>query len=354
MLDLDNITKFKNNIREILSRQEEYNLQELLEFIYENYSKRGKLDIKFNKIVVKCLLTKEKLPDGRQYYYLRSEEELSILNDVMYSMEIKFYSFDIFTGKVDLNAAYISNVHKNFMLGFVSGAYIMKLINTLFDILHVPSAYLVDAAVVKCDLDNKMMYLSLFKTLEKNRTFYQAYGYNPTLSPSLYPDYFSTKEQYDTVLKNKKKTILNWKVGDLYKQYMKLYKIIVKIIRDIGYKYVEIDCYHNTTKNIISDDYELYMLEGVNLSDLLLEYLKSVTKVLKILEPNKNKNFAKWITSSDCNLYNIVIDFLFGEQDHILYKIKYKKFTYSDEIMPICQQLKRLLQYSYYRRTLKY
>jgi hypothetical protein len=354
MLDLDNISRLKKLVKSIISQQDEYDLQEILASIHQKYAKRDKIEIRYRDIPLQFIFKKEKLPSGESYYHLYSDEQLDISQDNMYSLNIYFYHYDIVRGEIDFNSAYIAEIHKNFNIGFISGRFIVELIITLLSALQIHTAYLIDAAVVNCDLDGEELILSLFKILEKGHTFYQSYEFNPVLSANLYPDIFADNKQFITTFNQKRDFISGITVGTIYAKYMKLFRILTRIVSDIGYNKMDIECYQDSLVNLKTDKYSTYTLTGANIPELLLRHIKQLTVLLKMMESHKSKKFAKWITSLECNKYNLFIRFFFNETgQHNIYKLKYKKSTFIDDIIPQFLQMKKLILYSHYRRVFK-
>ena len=300
----------------------ENNLQKNLLEIHEIVGKQ--FIIKFNShLIIAAFYKNKNFTNEREFFRLYYEGEIidgkivkrknTIYN--LYPFIIDF--IDPIT--VELNDhAYISTIHKT---DNISGSEMVEIVKKINEIFGVKKVYLHDKAIIECH-GGHTLSLSLFKLIEKGRTFYSKFGFDFDVNNinNFYMNKFDSVDQ----LKNKVDFLVNQIKGIKTKTLIQFVEDIMDIIdlvvRNNDYENLIIKKTLNVLKDTRTDLYEIS-----NPKDSIKDLFDKLINMLHILKDVKQEYFYQYLIEvfNDPNKnikYKEMIDFLTLDN---IYLIKY-------------------------------
>jgi hypothetical protein len=200
-------------------------LQENLKLLHKKIGERFTLLYRSSKKIHKLPLflfwdTRDKM------YVIKYDGDL-YTNRNMFPLSITFQDRDT---SVNNNNAFIVNIHKTEK---VSGTMMVEMAIRLIWTLGAEKIMIDDGATIDCQ--GRVIQLSPFKQLEKNRTFYEKFGFRPYDVPGESPR-FTTPVKDVTKAKDKAiRAIKAMRIESIRRYLMRLFNIYTTIIRTGDY-----------------------------------------------------------------------------------------------------------------------
>lgn len=216
------------------------------------------------------------------------------------------------------NNVYINNIHKT---KDISGSNMVKFALALLRKLKIQKAYLGDGAQVRCIFDDEQMQLSKFKMIEKYRTFYMKFGFEPEWDKRTFWMYKAkNKKQFDNKLKKIIDDIRTIKIDDVKNKLKQALDILTSATKNGDYDNFKIT---HIEVNFIDPEDTYYQLDSYVDIPLLF---KMCFDILNILNNTKIKLLYKLLINqfndfTECQYYNKLMKHL---SDNKFYKLEYK------------------------------
>jgi len=300
--------------------------------VCELLAKNGSLNIKINKIVLPVKIEKKRLGNKTSVYVMYYDKTLT---ENLYPFYIQFKKIM----SEDVNSAYIANIHNTYNL---SGSVIVESVIKILQAMNIKRVYLGDGAEVDCK--GAEVDLSMYKVIEKGRTYYMKFGfklYNNVSSPDIhdFKDENVMMQQFDQYLS----TIRKIRVSEVLNKYRALLQMLNKVILDQKYANFTIMAIHD----INSKPYNYR--EIPNPQSKILNLIELCTAMIDILNKSKNvylyKYLIKLIESGECIDYQYVIN-RFTNGPH--YIMKYNEKTINMEYTAIFEKLDQFIHWRWY------
>lgn len=273
----------------------DYDLQKNLRLLYKKYG--PKFYLQWKKIKIPCIITKDKIKSNNNEFYT-IKYDIDRNPNHLYPFKITFMDYS--TMETTDNCS-IDNISKT---KDVSGTDMVSIILLFLKNLNARRACLIDAASIKCMKDKNKLSLSLFKLIEKKKTFYQKFGFkicigNNTSLQIMYKD--STEVQ--KILLSSIQKFKKIKVVEYTKVYQKLIKILSQVIIDQDYKNLNI-----VTRYVNKDEGKLSVIKN---RENLLNMINYIERILRIFSQTKQKYIYKLMIDlfyNSCGDYNHFLD----------------------------------------------
>lgn len=264
-----------------------------------------------------------------QYYDKKEEWTADLL-----PFKISFVNFNDIS--INNKSCYINNFHKT---NDVSGSKIIDFTIYLLKKLGMKSALLGDGASIKCDYEK--IYLSFFKLLEKNRTFYEKFGFKPYMTPGVIDPYGMVKygKTIKENLKNRDLLVSTIKkIETIY--YTKLFNKILKISITV-IKYSDYD----NIKLFIEDE---QIIDKDRNEEKIIGIIKNCKTALEILNNSDKKYLYELLLEliyKDCSKYVKLLNSVFLWN---IKKIQYKEVNIINKYKDVYDDLERI-KWIYYK-----
>ena len=270
----------------------ENSLQKNLEKLHESMG--SKFIIKFNQdLIITCLVKHKTFTNEREFYRMYYEGE--IINETI--KKYKKSSTNIHPFIIDfidpisakLNEySYINNIHKT---ENISGSRMMELMIKINQILNVKKTYLHDKACII--INDKVLSLSLFKLIDKGKTFYSKFGFDFDLNNinNYYVNKFDNIEQLKKKIDSLIKSIREIKTKDLIKFVEDTFDVIDLVIRNNDYENLLIKkASFSSIKDMLTDIHD-----STNIKEQLTPLFNKLHNLLMILKDIKQEYFYKYL-----------------------------------------------------------
>lgn len=282
-------------------------VNENLKDIIKKYGSKFIIKYKEYNIPVRLFLYKNKYNNHQKYYVLEYYEEKP--RDPLLPFQIIFY--DLF-GK-NTEHAYISNIHKT---DKISGSTVVHFVINVLKLLNVQFVSLHDGATIDCGA--KRVRLSLYKLIEKKRTFYQKFGFKYFVTKGTYGhSLFDNEENVHRLINKCVKEIRKIKIINMIKICTNMLNIMTQVIKE--QKYDELDIIRTNLNEVI-----YYDKIDTN-RKTVIEFMHHLDNILRIMKTTKKKYLYQLLkdlfNSTQCDDYLIIEQFL---QRDVPYQVKYK------------------------------
>ncbi len=221
------------------------------------------------------------------------------------------------------NNVYIYNINKIDKKDYpkenpMSGSEMVEFVLEILKKLYVEKAYLNDGATLDCD--GKKLTLSIFKLIEKKRTFYMKFGFKPELE--FYQKLkISDMNTFNKLIEKSIKNIKNYRIINLRKYCQNIIDVIIQIYKKNDFDKADI------ITSSTSDPYTYYTVSKENKLNKFAEKLNQMIKLLNILP--KFGSLGTWLKKTfykNCSVYSDFFDIiLYSRQSTIKYKNKLYK-----------------------------
>lgn len=286
-------------------------VQKNLKNIYKRFGKKFNIKVGKFDIPIKLYKHTSKYSDKQNYNFIMEydiEKRTSELKPFM----ITFYDEHL---KAKNNVTYINNIHKT---DNISGSDMVNIVLKIQKFLGVEKTALHDGASIKCN-ENIALSLSFFKLIEKNRTFYQKFGFEfPTENiMDFFTNIFGSGENIIKLLNQQIKKFKQITVESYVKKQKQLAKMAFKIMLENGYDNVEM---------MRMDWFDNYILTGKkHVNDDITAIITNVSELIKITSKHKEKYLykllIKLLNEKKCEDYSHIINMIVYDN---LYMVKYK------------------------------
>lgn len=316
VLNLDENTDFLNITSNV------YQNIELFENIF------GK---KFNIVylnIIYPVIIQSKYDHIKKQYVIRYDSEPI---DGLYPFKIIFYN----SSECD-----IDNIHK---LDNISGKQIMEFVLYLLKFLKIYKVSLSDAATADCF--DKIVDLSQLKLLEKNKTYYNNFGFELELDTQLKKFLFENDVNAKNILNNIIQQIKAFKVSNVLNYFKKVEKIFQQILKQGNFEDLEII---KSNGNYQKDEIIS------NIDDFFSRYkelYKTMQNLNSIPEQYHTYSFIDYLlhlfnnkSQENCNLYDTFDTNMIGIQQTIY---KYRKKIVGFDMKILFEQLSFLRHITY-------
>lgn len=301
-------------------------LQKNLGIFYKKLGNRFKISYKRNEMPV--FFTKKKSENGVNTYYQMKYGIRSKRRNKLYPFKITMYQNRKNRKFEDVNDVYINHINsiekddyegqKN-----INGSTVIEMVILLLKRLHVETVYLNDGAEITCKNDENIM-LTPFKLLEKRRTFYMKFGFEPQINPLMFRDGRYT--DIDVFIKLVDKSIdkiSKINMEEVHKYIKKMIELINKIY--INNEFEDVDLYQS-----IPNEFEEEKMDKTKNKDKLEKYRLECINLEKYMPKSGNLlNWIKKIFYKSCKEYTLLLEvmkptFMMIQYKNKKYKMKYK------------------------------
>jgi len=289
-------------------------VQKNISVLYKKFGKR--FTIKYKKMKVPVSLYKRIFKhSGKtffilEYYQTKRTEELK-------PFKIEFIDESSSDYKLN-NTTYIANIHNT---NEISGSQMVDLVVSIQRKLNVIKTTLFDGATIHCN--NIEINLSFFKLIEKNRTFYQKFGFKYS-TDGIWPllkAMFGNKKNVQKIMHNSLNLFKKIKISEYITKHKQVIDLISNIIKKQDYHKTDIssyDFFNNDPRYVKSSKIEEHLIEQVGISN----------KVLKICMNTKKKYLyqllIELLNNKKCQEYDTIMKYIVENNQ---YQIKYMKKT---------------------------
>jgi len=224
----------------------------------------------------------------------------------------------------DSNVAYIANIHKAEAIN-VSGSNIVILCLNFLKTIGVEFVYLSDYAHIECKQNSYNFNgasLSLFKLIEKGRTFYQKFGFKLYDIPQELALYYGSEKQAQKKLLKYVDKFRRIKVSDVIKMCANSLTILFHVIKKRDYANIEFIVYNDVH------------VRPENISAKCEATIGEINYILDSLLQTEHKYLYQYLIetfNNDCVRYLRLEDLIFYNLlNMIKYKQKKVKFMYRE------------------------
>jgi hypothetical protein len=270
------------------------NVQENIDTLFRTFG--GNFIIKSGDIELPSVLEKMYNSD---YWYIHFDGK-DDNQELLYPYSIIFG--DNFTHERNNNCL-LANIHKSRNL---SGTDIMKIIIKFMQKINVENVYLSDGTKVSCDENNKFD-LSLFKLIEKGKTFYQRFGFK-FIPKSLWEKIiFKNENTVNRELSICLENINRLTCREIKKYYDDMCDIIRDIQRERDFDVTKIFTWNPTSHPKIVESE--YYIESANNEQKCDELLKIYTELSNLLDEDmlfRDFIIRAFNDKTSCRVYSIL------------------------------------------------
>jgi hypothetical protein len=305
-------------------------LQKNLDILYKKLG--SKFIISYKRNVMPLYFFKKKSENKANTYYVMKYGVKMTKNTKLYPFYISMYYNVNNVNLQDVNDVYIRNIsaiEKGDYDGQkpINGSTVVEMVLLLLKRLHVDNAYLNDGAGIKCEgNDERNIYLSPFKLLEKRRTFYMKFGFKPVLTEHMKRD--GQYKSITTFMKMVDKSIdkiSKIDMSDVHKYLKQMINLINRIYIKDDFEKVEIHRY-------IPEEFSEGKLNKTKNKEIFEKYRASCMMLKKSMPSNGNLlRWIKMIFYKECKEYKNFMEVMLPWNIGVIfynkkmYKIKYKK-----------------------------
>ncbi len=312
-------------------------LQDNLRNIFYKYGSEYIIFYKKHKIPI-YLIKSKSVNKKIEYFHIKYASK-SVAKNKLYPFSIiMYYNIDNIKPE-DVNDVYIMNInniekddYKN--QNPISGSDIVEFVLTLLRKFGVRNVYLNDGAGLKCENQERNVMITPFKLLEKKRSFYMKFGFKPILPyNSMRNGEYKSIETFIELVNKSIKRLSKVKIENIRKYNEKWINILNKIYSNNDYENVELHSYY-------PEKYWEKIIDKKNNKNILDEYHTQCIELNKILPKSGTLiNFMKKLFYKSCIEYKLLTNVLGPSFGTILYKNKYYKPKYKEDISNIYKYL---------------
>ncbi len=310
-------------------------LQKNLDILYKKLG--NKFIISYKRNVMPVYFFRDKSENKANTYYIMKYGVKTTKDNKLYPFNITMYYNINNVNLQDVNDVYINNIsaiEKGDYDGQkpINGSSVVEMVLLLLKRLHVKDAYLNDGASIKCEGNNERnIYLSPFKLLEKRRTFYMKFGFKPVLTEHMKRD--GQYKSINTFIKMADKSIdkiSKIDMSDVHKYLKQIINLINRIYIKDDFEKVEIHRY-------IPEEFAERKLDKTKNKEILENYRESCIMLKKSMPSNGNLlRWIKMIFYKECKEYkNMMEVFLPWNIGVIFYNKKMYKIKYKNDFMNV-------------------
>lgn len=303
------------------NKMDKQSLQKNVATIYENMGEQ--FIIKFNThLIIAGLFRNKNLTNEKEFFRLYYEGEI-VGNKFIKRKNTTQNLFPFIIDFIDPitcelnNNAYINNIHKT---DNITGSEMVELVKKICDVIGVKKVYLLDKTSVVCN--GNTLNLSLFKLIEKGRTFYSKFGFEFDINNyyNLYTNKFDNIKQLDNKINSLIDNIRKIKTKDLIKFAEELLEILELVVKNQDYNNLTIKKSYTSIKDIHADVFEISDPKN-NINQLF----GKLHNLLMILLEVKEEYFYHFLietfnNSKKAHLYKETLDYLTLDG---IYSVKY-------------------------------
>lgn len=283
-----------------------------------------KFIIKLNQhLIITCFFLIKTFTNEREFYRLSYHGE--ILNDQILPKKVSKTNIhpliidfiDPITAQLNENS-YINNIHRT---ENITGSEMIEIALKINEILGVKKAYLHDkATIIHNDI---ILNLSLFKLIEKGRTFYSKFGFDFDVNNinNYYLNKFDNVEQLKNKIDDLIKKIRSIKTIELIKFVEDTLDVLDLVLVNKDYEELMI---HKSIKTIKDIQLDLQIINDPKSN--VNKIIDKLFNMLEILKNITNEYFYQYLIDcfnnpNNCKKYNDILQYLTLDG---IYMIKYK------------------------------